>query len=199
MTWIPRVDASAWPAPGWRTCSLVAVAILAVQAAALLAMGHSPICTCGTVELWYGPTAGPGTSQHLTDWYTFTHVVHGFLFYLLLWIAVPGAPFSLMVLAGLGIEAGWEIVENTPIIIERYRQTALAAGYFGDSVVNSLVDSIAMLAGFVMARRLPVWWALGLVLAMEVVLALVIRDNLTLNVVQLIHPIEAISHWQAGG
>lgn len=199
MSWIPRIDARGWPAPSLGTCALVAAVMLAVQAASLALMGHPLICTCGTVELWYAPTAGPGTSQHVADWYTFTHVVHGFLFYCLLWLVAPGAPLSLLVLAALGIEAGWEIVENTPVIIERYRQTALAAGYFGDSVLNSLSDTLAMLIGFVMARRLPVWVSACVALGTEAVLAWAIRDNLTLNIVQLIYPIEAISRWQAGG
>lgn len=199
MSGLPRIDARHWPAPSWPVVLWVALAFFAVQAVALLAMGHPLICACGTVELWYAPTAGPGTSQHLTDWYTFTHVVHGFLFYLLLWIAVPRAPFPLFLLAALGIEAGWEIVENTPVIIERYRQTALAAGYFGDSVLNSLSDTLAMLVGFLMAWRLPVWGSAAIALGTEAVLAWAIRDNLTLNIVQLIYPLEALSRWQAGG
>jgi hypothetical protein len=177
----------------------MAAAIVAIQVAAMLAMGHSMICACGDIELWHAPTSGPGTSQHLTDWYSFTHVVHGFLLYMLLWLVAPGASFRLAMIAALGLEAGWEIIENTPAVIERYRETALAAGYFGDSVVNSLTDTLAMVLGFVVARRLPVWWSVVLVLGLELILALAIRDNLLLNVVQLIHPVEAISAWQAGG
>lgn len=196
---VPRWDASKWPDLGTRVFGLFAVAVIAAQVVTLVAMGHALICTCGYVELWHSPTAGPGTSQHLTDWYTFTHLVHGFLFYLLLWLVAPGAPFRITLVVALGFEAVWEIIENTPAVIERYRETALAAGYFGDSVINSLTDTLAMVLGFVMARRMPLWGAVGFVIGLELLLAVVIRDNLLLNIVQLIHPVEAISAWQAGG
>lgn len=178
---------------------LAAAALLATQAVVLLAMGQPPICACGTVRLWHGETSSPETSQHLTDWYTLTHVVHGFGFYLLLRLVMPGLPTGHRFLGALGLEVGWEILENTPVVIERYREQALAQGYFGDSIVNSLADTLAMVIGFALARLLPVWASVVLVLAVELFLALVIRDNLTLNILQLIYPIEAISRWQAGG
>jgi hypothetical protein len=181
------------------TIALLAAALLAVQAVVLFAMGQPPICTCGTVRLWHGLTSSPETSQQLTDWYTPTHVVHGFGFYLLLRLVMPNLPTGHRLLAALGLEVGWEILENTPVVIERYREQALAQGYFGDSIVNSLADTLAMVIGFALARFLPAWASVVLVLAVELFLALMIRDNLTLNILQLIYPIEAIARWQAGG
>lgn len=194
----PRLDTRGWQPPAPRTVALAATALVLAQALALLAMGHPAICTCGHVEFWHGAASGPETSQHLTDWYSFTHFAHGLLFYALLWLAAPRAPFAILGLTALGLEVGWEIIENTPMVIERYRQTALAAGYFGDSMVNSLGDTLAMALGLLWARAAPAWTSVALLLALEVLLAVVIRDNLTLNIIQLLYPIEAISEWQTG-
>ena len=174
------------------------VAVVAVQAAILHAMGRIPICECGTIELWYGKTDGPGNSQHLADWYTPSHVIHGVLFYALLAWLFPKAPVSTRLVMALGIEAAWEIVENTPMIIDRYREGALAAGYNGDSILNSVMDTLFALVGFVMAARLPIWLVVALALLAEIGVGLAIRDNLTLNVIMLIYPMDAISQWQTG-
>ncbi len=176
----------------------VALALVALQAATIIAFGHPLICTCGTIALWHGNASGPETSQHITDWYTFSHIIHGFLFYLLLWLVAPRTSFALRLALAVGIEAAWEIVENTPLIMERYRQSALAKGYFGDSVLNSVMDTLAMAFGFVLARLLPVWATVALALGMEAFTLAMIRDNLLLNIVQLISPSETLSRWQAG-
>jgi hypothetical protein len=173
--------------------------IVAVQAAVLLAMGQPAICDCGHVAFWYPLTTGPETSQHLTDWYTFTHVLHGLIFYLVLRLALAQTSFPVRLTLALAIEAAWEIVENTPAIIDRYRETAIAQGYFGDSVVNSLVDTAVAALGFLLARVLPVWASTLLFVALELILAWMIRDNLTLNILQLVWPTEAVSNWQVGG
>lgn len=175
---------------------MAVVAIMAAQALILWAMNHPWICTCGRIDFWHGNHAGPETSQHLTDWYTPSHIIHGFVFYLLLWLLAPKLSFGTRLVIAVGLEAGWEVVENTPWLMARYREGALAAGYFGDSIVNSLSDTVAMMTGFVLARLLPPWNVVVLALALEFVALASIRDNLTLNIIQLVHPTEAISRWQ---
>ncbi len=176
-----------------------AIALVAVQALILFAMGQPAICACGVVKLWHGSASSPETSQHISDWYTLSHVLHGVIFYALLTLAAPRASLGVLFLAALAIEAAWEITENTPLIIDRYRQLALAQGYTGDSILNSVFDTIAAGAGFMLARFAPVWLTMLILLAFEAVAAYSIRDNLMLNIIQLIYPIEAISRWQAGG
>ena len=181
------------------TCLLFSAGILALQALVLRAMGRPLICACGHVDFWYANPAGPETSQQLTDWYTFTHITHGFAFYLLLWLIAPRMSLARRFVLMIALEAGWEMVENTSFVIDAYRQSALAQGYGGDSVVNSISDTLSAAIGFVLARILPVWAGVALVGANEAFLAYTIRDNLALNIVQLVHPSAALSHWQTGG
>lgn len=176
---------------------LLLAAVLAVMVAIMLAMGRPPICTCGTVDLW--GEVGPKQSQMLADWYSASHIVHGFLFYALLRWLWPRSAAEHRFLAALVIETVWEIVENTPMVIDRYREATIALGYSGDSILNSASDIIMMALGFLFARRLPVWSSIAVVLALEVVPLLVIRDNLTLNVWMLLAPSDAIVNWQAAG
>ena len=176
----------------------VATALLVLTAAILLAMGRPPLCTCGSVELWVGSVSSAKTSQMVADWYSLSHIVHGFLFYALFWIVARSWSVERRFLVAMLIEAAWEIVENTPMIIDRYREATIALGYTGDSVLNSISDIAMMALGFALASRLPAWAAILLVLALEIVPLVIIRDNLTLNVWMLLAPTDAIREWQAG-
>lgn len=159
-------------------------------------MGRPPICTCGSVALWEPSATSARTSQMLADWYSPSHIVHGLLFYALLWLAARSWPVERRFLAALGAEAAWEVMENTPMVIDRYREATVALGYTGDSVLNSVSDMAMMAVGFVAARRLPMWVSLALVALLEIVPLLMIRDNLTLNIWMLIAPNDAIRAWQ---
>jgi hypothetical protein len=182
-----------------RRAWIFTLAILAVAAAILLAMGRNPICTCGTIDLWVGQRDSPKTSQMLADWYSFSHVVHGLIFYAALWLIGRRWPLQWRFLTALLVEAAWEVTENTPAVIDRYRATTAALGYSGDSVINSLSDILMMALGFLIARKLPVWASVLLLAALEVIPLFAIRDNLTLNVWALIAPNHALQAWQAGG
>jgi hypothetical protein len=171
-------------------------AVLALSVAILWAMGRPPICTCGSITFW-GPV-GPEQSQMLADWYSPSHIVHGFLFYAMLRWLIPNASTERRFMLALVMEAAWEIAENTPMIIDRYREATMALGYSGDSILNSASDIAMMALGFLAARRLPTWASIGTVLLLELVPLLVIRDNLTLNVWMLLAPSQTILDWQAG-
>jgi Protein of unknown function (DUF2585) len=173
--------------------------IIAAAALTLLAMGQPLICRCGTVKLWQGDVMGPENSQQLADWYSPSHLIHGLLFYGLLWLIARRRPLGLRALIALVIESGWEILENSPIIIDRYREATISLGYRGDSVINSVSDITFMLIGFALAARLPVAVSIALAILLELAVGYLIRDNLTLNIIMLIWPLEAIRTWQGGG
>lgn len=190
---------------------IVVGALMLAAALLLWGMGRPLICTCGYVKLWEPGVNTPGNSQHLADWYTPSHIIHGALFYalthaLMRWRQsgprpigiVPHGDFALgprLALAAM-LELAWELLENSPAVIDRYRQATLAVGYSGDSVLNSMADCGWMLLGFYAAHRLPWRLTLAAGIAFELLTLWIIRDNLTLNVLMLVHPVDAIKVWQ---
>ena len=180
----------------------ISLLVVAVTIIILKAMGRPFISNSGTVKLWHAEVASSENSQHISDWYTFSHIVHGFLFFFLLWLISKKIPqihkFSVGFVIAVVMESAWEVIENTDFIINRYREATIALDYFGDSITNSTADIFFMSLGFLMASRLSVFASISLVAASEIMLAIVIRDNLALNIIMLIYPIDAIKEWQIG-
>lgn len=191
-------DAGRTAGPTAAFTAAIALVMLALVAAVELWMGRVPICTCGSVKLWHGVVASSENSQQVSDWYTFTHVLHGVLFYGALALAARWVPVQTRLLIAIAVEGLWEVVENSPMIIDRYRAVTISFDYYGDSVLNSVSDVAAMMLGFWLARRLSVWASVALVVATELLLAWAIRDNLSLNILMLLHPVEAVRQWQQG-
>ena len=177
----------------------VVIALVVLTASLEIGMGRSLTYTNGPVRLWVGDVNSDQNSQQLIDPYSFTHVVHGALFYALTRGVMGPASVGARTAVAVALESAWEAYENTDTVINRYRSVTIALGYFGDSVTNSMVDIVACLIGFVLAYRLPWRWTVAWVVVTEIALALTIRDNLTLNIIMLIRPIEAIKRWQQGG
>jgi len=183
-----------------RNQALIVAAIIVSAGLALYLMGHPLICKCGYVKFWHGDAVSAENSQHLTDWYTPSHVIHGFLFYALLWLVSRKVPMSmgLRLILAVAIEASWEVFENTDFAINRYREATIALDYYGDSVINSVSDILSMIAGFLLAARLPVLLTILIAVALELAVGTIIRDNLTLNVIMFLYPFQSILEWQQG-
>ena len=177
----------------------VFIAVLGLTAGIELWMGRSPLGPDGKFGWWEGNIWSSENSQRLADPYSFSHIVHGMLFYAVLWLVARRLPIRHRLLLALVVEAGWEILENSPLIINRYREATISLGYVGDSVLNSSSDIVMMVLGFLFAWRARPWVTVAAILVMEVGCALWIRDNLTLNIIMLIHPVDAIKHWQMAG
>lgn len=177
----------------------VTALIVALAAAYLLWIGREPICKCGYVKLWHGVVVSSENSQHLTDWYTPSHVIHGFLFFGALWLVARRMAFGWRLAIATLVETVWELIENSDAVIERYRSVTISLDYYGDSVINTVADIGAMMLGFVLASRLPVWLTVALAIGFEALTIWWIRDGLALNVLMLLYPIQAVADWQAAG
>lgn len=182
--------------------SLVSVsfaAIVALTACIELSMGRSFLGPDGRFGWWDGNIWGKENSQRVADAYSFSHIVHGILFFAFLWLALRQVPLRWRFLIAVFVEAGWEVLENSPLIINRYREATIALGYVGDSVLNSCSDILMMSLGFLFAFRARVSASIIAVVVMEIGCLVWVRDNLALNIIMLIHPIDAIKVWQSAG
>jgi hypothetical protein len=188
-----------------RKAAVATLAIVALAVALLFAMNRPPICTCGYVELWHGTVQSSGNSQHVADWYSPSHFTHGLIMYFAAWLLwrkwhlFGGRPARWALPIAVLVEGAWEVIENTPMVIDRYRAVTVSWGYSGDSIVNSASDMGWMIVGFLLASRLPARASVALAMFFELLTLWVIRDNLTLNIIMLFWPIEAIRQWQGMG
>jgi len=181
-----------------RPAAILIVAIVALAAAVESQMGRPLTYRHGPVRLWSGNVQSDQNSQQIADPYTFTHFEHGALFYGLTWLVMRGASVVSRAVTAVAIEAAWEVYENTDAVIERYRTETISLGYYGDSIINSLADIAACLIGFFLAWRLPTRVTVGWIVAVELILAFWIRDNLFLNILMLVRPLDAVRQWQMG-
>ncbi|MES2472525.1 MAG: DUF2585 family protein [Pseudomonadota bacterium] len=180
----------------WRF-ALAAGALVALQVAVLNWLGQPWIAQSGRILLWAGDPLSPDTSQQISDWYSFSHLIHGFAFYGLLHLLFPRLPVMTRLLIAIGAEVAWEIAENLPMVIQHYRKQALAAGYVGDSILNSVLDTVMMALGFLLAKRAPVGIVVALAIAFELFTGLMIRDGLILNIIGFAWTPDFIAHWQS--
>ena len=177
---------------------LVCALMIVLVGAYLLWIGREPICKCGYVKFWHGEVVSAENSQHISDWYTPSHLIHGFVFFGLLWLVARRLSLGWRLAIATLIESAWEIVENSDAVIEGYRTGTISLDYYGDSVLNAVADILAMVIGFFLASRLPVWVTVALIIVFEAVTITLIRDGLALNVLMLLYPLDSVAAWQSG-
>ncbi len=177
---------------------LITLGIILITATYLLWIGREPICKCGYVKLWHGQVVSSENSQHVSDWYTPSHMIHGFLFFGALWLVARRLSDGWRLAIATLVECAWEIVENSDAIIERYRTVTISLDYFGDSVLNTVFDVLATVLGFWLASKLPAWATVALIILFEAGTMWIIRDGLALNVLMLVYPLDSVAAWQAG-
>lgn len=182
-----------------RSTLIVFAAVLSLTAALETWMGRSSLGPDHRFGWWDGSIWSAENSQRVADAYSFSHIIHGILFYALLHLMARGLALRHRFTLAALLEAGWEILENSPLIIDRYREATIALGYVGDGALNSCSDIVMMALGFYFARRMPVWVSVAAVATMEIACLVWVRDNLTLNIIMLIHPIAALKAWQSAG
>lgn len=188
---------TASPPFGWMEITILAV--IAAQMVGLRLMGRPFFCACDALRIWSGEVLSPETSQQISDWYSFTHIEHGLIFYFVGWLLLPRLSVGRRFLLAVAVEVAWELLENSASFVEVYRRQALAIGYTGDTIVNSVADVGFMSLGYLIAARAPVWFSAALLVVIEGALVASIRDSLALNLLNFIHPVEAIARWQSKG
>ncbi len=176
---------------------LVTIFVTLAMTVALYLLGRTPICECGTIKLWHSFTKSSQNSQHLFDPYSLTHVAHGIALYFVLWLVLKKLDLAKRFLLAYSLEALWEVIENTNAVISRYRAATISFDYFGDSIVNSVGDLLSMSFGFVIAAHLPIVVTVTTFALIEITLLYAIKDSFLLNVIMLIHPVQAFKHWQS--
>lgn len=182
-----------------RQAHIVGLVLITISGAILYLMGRDLICPCGYVLVWGADAPVEQSSKHMFDWYSPSHLLHGFIFFAILWLVARRLTLGTRAAIAVAVECLWEVVENTPWVINAYRELPAGAGYSGDSVLNATVDILCMAVGFWLARVLPVWMSVAIFLGFEALTLWLIRDGLMLNVLMLLWPVEAIATWQAGG
>lgn len=181
----------------WPIAAGIAVAITVIMAAVLAFVGRVWWCKLGDWAIYINQAWNSShTSQHLFDPYSFTHVLHGVMFFWLTGLLFSKLAIEWRFVIATVVEAAWEILENSPIIIEKYRENTASLDYFGDSIANSIGDVIACAIGFAVAAKLGVWRSLVFFVLTELMLLLWIRDGLLLNIIMLIYPLDAVKQWQ---
>lgn len=183
----------------FKSAAFVGLLLILLAASIEAAMGRSMFGPDGAFGWWDGNIWGAENSQRVADIYSLTHFLHGIIFYFLLWLVARKLPVPARLLLAIAIEGAWEIAENSPIIIDRYRAVTVSLGYVGDSVLNSACDVVFMAFGFLFASRVMASISVATILASELFCLWLVRDNLALNIIMLIHPIESIRLWQSAG